>query len=122
MKKTLLVIASITLIVLGIKSLFIDEFNQDGVYYKFSIEGNVPLRQHLNAFAIRIQNELDREEIVYDNLKINDNKFTFEFLDEDDALKVRKILNNYTSIFNVEKNEYVYYMFFKSKYLKQEES
>jgi preprotein translocase subunit SecD len=122
MKKLLLVIVSIILIVLGIKSVFIDDYNRDGVYYKLSIEGKVPLRQRLNAFAIRIQNELDREDIVYDDLKINNNKFTFEFLDEDDELKVKNILNKVTSIFDITKHHHIYSLSFKAKYLKQEES
>jgi len=120
MKNFLLITLTIALIAFSIKSIFLDDFNQDGIYLKLSIEEKLSQQQKLNAFAIRIRAQLDRGNIVYTNLKIDDNKIFFKFLDEDDSFKVREIVNTYTSVFDIELNERGYSFSFLSEYLKKE--
>lgn len=123
MKKLLLVIlVTITLIGIAIKSIFIDEFNQNGVYYKLSIEEEISFHQRLNSFVITIQSQLDGEDIIYNGMKIDQNKLIFESLDYDDNLKITKILNNYNSIFTIEQNEYIYSLSFTPEYLKKQKN
>lgn len=121
MKKILLFIAIIVLIGISVKTIFLDEFNQDGIYLKLSIDEKLSIKQRLNSFAIKIQSQLDREEILYDDIKIEQNKLIFEYLDGDDNLKIDKILNNYKSIVNIEKNEFIYTLSFLSRYVQDEE-
>jgi hypothetical protein len=105
MKKISIILIILILIGIIIKIVFIDDFNQKGIYLKFSIDEEVPLNQRLNSFAIKIKNDLDKEDIVYDYIKIEKNKLIFENLDENDNSKIDKILNNYSFIFNIEKNK-----------------
>jgi len=122
MQKVLLLIVFIVFIGISIKNIFIDEFNQNGVYYKFSIDEEITLTQKLNYFAILIKRQLDREDIIYDYIEIDENKLIFEHLDSDDTLKITKVLNEYSSIFTIEQNEYIYSLSFKSEYLEKQKS
>ena len=120
-KVSVYIIVIVLLIGITIKSVFMDEFNQDGIYFKLSVQDDIPLKHSLNAFGIKLKSQLDREEIVYDYIKVENDKLIFEYLDQDDILKLEKVLNNYSSIFKIEKNEYIYALSFLPVYIKREE-
>jgi len=122
MKKVLLLIVTIILIGIGIKSIFFDEFNQNGIYLKLSTDDEWSSHQRLNAFAIKIKSQLDKEDIVYDYMKVEDNKLIFENLDEGDSEKIAKILQNYNAIFNIKRDGFTYSFSFSSSYLKKEKA
>jgi len=122
MKKVLLLIVTIILIGVGIKSIFLDESNQYGIYLKLSTDDEWSSHQRLNAFAIKIKSQLDKEDIVYVYMKVEDNQLVFENIDEDDSKKIGKILQNYNAIFNIKRDGFIYSLSFSSSYVKKEKA
>ena len=122
MKKILAFITIVILIAVTIKIVFVDEFDQDGIYLKFSVQEEIPLKHKLNVFGIRLKSQLDKEEIAYEYIKIENHKLVFEYLDGDDSQKIAKILKNYSSVFAIEKDDYIYSLSFLPTYVKQQEN
>lgn len=120
-----IVIFSIILMLVSLfifKNTFFEASNTEGVYLKLNIQDDKFIQQKLNALMIDIRYKLDKKDIVYDDMKVINEGFSFEALDTDDFQMIDNILELYHNIFIVQNKEYDYHLTFKQSYLKRYES
>jgi preprotein translocase subunit SecD len=67
---------------------------QGGLHMLLGVKTDVALQSHLKSVASTIKYTLDDAEIIFDDLRVNDddNSVTFELLDGDDLPKVQELL------------------------------
>ncbi len=67
---------------------------QGGLHMLLSVKTEVALESKLKSTATSIKYVLEDEDIVFDDLKIDSDRVSFELLDEDDVTKVDKLLKD----------------------------
>jgi len=65
---------------------------QGGLHMLLSVKKEVALESKLKSIGTSVKYMLEKEDVVFDNLKIDNNLVTFELLDNDDLSKVDKFL------------------------------
>jgi len=65
---------------------------QGGLHMLLSVKKEVALESKLKSIGTSVKYMLEKEDLVFDNLKIDNNVVTFELLDNDDLAKVDKFL------------------------------
>jgi len=65
---------------------------QGGLHMLLSVKSEVAVESKVKSMGTSIKYNLEKEEIIFDDLKIDNNIITFEVLDKDDLPKVVKIL------------------------------
>ncbi len=65
---------------------------QGGLHMLLSVKTEVALESKLKSIGTSIKYTLENEDIVFDDLKIDSDKVSFEVLDEDDIPKIDKLL------------------------------
>jgi len=65
---------------------------QGGLHMLLGVKTDVALESHLKSVAATIKYTLDDAEIIFDELKVDDNGVSFELLDNDDLPKVQELL------------------------------
>ena len=77
---------------------------QGGLHMLLSIKSEVAVESKIKSIGTTVKYNLEDEDIIFDSLKIEDGKVTFEILDKDDLAKVDKILLEEFADITVNKN------------------
>ncbi|MCK5854512.1 MAG: protein translocase subunit SecD, partial [Sulfurovaceae bacterium] len=65
---------------------------QGGLHMLLSVKSEVAVSSKVKSMGTSIKYNLEKEEIIFDALKIDDDTITFDVLDKDDLPKVKEIL------------------------------
>ena len=88
---------------------------QGGLHMLLSVKSDVAVESKIKSIGTTVKYELEGDDIIFDELKIEDGKVRFEILDKDDLPKVDKILKEEFSDITVTKNGMVYEMVMSEK-------
>ncbi len=88
---------------------------QGGLHMLLSVKTEVALESKLKSTATSIKYILEDEDIVFDDLKIDSDRVSFELLDEDDVTKVDKLLKEDFKGIVINKSGMLYTMTLSSK-------
>jgi len=88
---------------------------QGGLHMLLSIKSEVAVESKVKSIGTTVKYELEGEDIIFDELKIEDGKVSFEILDKDDLTKVDEILKEEFSDITVSKNGMLYEMVMSEK-------
>ncbi len=64
---------------------------QGGLHMLLGVKTEEAIKSHIKSIAATIKYALDEKEIIFDELRINDDLISFEILDKDDLLKTKDI-------------------------------
>jgi preprotein translocase subunit SecD len=67
---------------------------QGGLHMLLSVKSEVAVESKVKSIGTTIKYELEKEDIIFDDLKIEDNSVKFELLDKDDLPKVSELLKS----------------------------
>ncbi len=65
---------------------------QGGLHMLLSVKSDVAVESRVKSLGTNVKYNLEKADIIFDDLKILDGKVSFEILDEDDLAKVKSIL------------------------------
>jgi len=74
---------------------------QGGLHMLLGIKSEIAIDSKIKSMAGSIKYTLDDDDIIFDNLKINNKKITFEILDNDELIKVKEFLKKDLPGFNI---------------------
>ncbi len=77
---------------------------QGGLHMLLSVKSEVAVESKVKSIGTTIKYQLEKEDIIFDDLKIEDNSVRFELLDKDDLPKVTKLLENDFKDIDVKQN------------------
>jgi len=83
---------------------------QGGLHMLLSVKTEVALESKLKSIGTSVKYNLEDEDIVFEDLKIDDTKVVFELLDSDDVVKVDKLLADEFKEVLVKRDALVYEM------------
>ncbi len=83
---------------------------QGGLHMLLSVKTEVALESKLKSIGTTIKYNLEDKDIVFEDLKVTDNKVTFELLDAEDVAKVDKLLKDDFKDVSIKKDNLVYEM------------
>jgi preprotein translocase subunit SecD len=84
-----------------------------------SIESEVAVESKIKSIGTTVKYQLEGDDIIFDELKIEGKKVRFEILDKDDLPKVDEILKEEFSDITVSKNGMVYEMVMSEKLIEE---
>jgi len=65
---------------------------QGGLHMLLGVKSEIAIDSKMKSMAAAVKYIFDDEEIIFDDLRLNDQKITFELLDNEDLLKAKKLL------------------------------
>jgi preprotein translocase subunit SecD len=92
---------------------------QGGLHMLLSVKSEVAVESKLKSIGTTVKYELEGDDIIFDELKIEDGKVTFEILDKDDLSKVDKILEEEFKDITINKNGMIYEMVMSEKLIEE---
>ena len=92
---------------------------QGGLHMLLSVKSEVAVESKLKSIGTTVKYELEGDDIIFDELKIEDGKVTFEILDKDDLSKVDKILKEEFKDITINKNGMIYEMVMSEKLIEE---
>jgi preprotein translocase subunit SecD len=92
---------------------------QGGLHMLLSVKSEVAVESKLKSIGTTVKYELEGDDIIFDELKIEDGKVTFEILDKDDLPKVDKILEEEFKDITINKNGMIYEMVMSEKLIEE---
>ena len=92
---------------------------QGGLHMLLSIKSEVAVESKIKSIGTTVKYELEGEDIIFDELKIEDEKVRFEILDKDDLPKVDKILKEEFKDITIAKNGMIYEMIMSEKLIEE---
>jgi preprotein translocase subunit SecD len=92
---------------------------QGGLHMLLSVKSEVAVESKLKSIGTTVKYELEGDDIIFDELKIEDGKVTFEILDKDDLPKVDKIIEEEFKDNTINKNGMIYEMVMSEKLIEE---
>jgi preprotein translocase subunit SecD len=92
---------------------------QGGLHMLLSVKSEVAVESKLKSIGTTVKYELEGDDIIFDELKIEDGKVTFEILDKDDLPKVDKILKEEFKDVTFSKKGMIYEMVMSEKLIEE---
>ena len=81
---------------------------QGGLHMLLGVKTDEAIKSHIKSLAGSIKYTLDKEEIIFDELKIEDDLISFEILDKDEKLKTDKLLKDELKGVNITSKGLIY--------------
>ncbi len=81
---------------------------QGGLHMLLSVKSDVAVASRVKSLGTNIKYQLEKADVIFDNLKISDGKVSFEILDEDDLPKVKKILADEFKGFKITEHDKIF--------------
>ena len=92
---------------------------QGGLHMLLSIKSEVAVESKIKSIGTTVKYELEGEDVIFDDLKIEDEKVRFEILDKDDLTTVDKILKEEFKDITISKNGMIYEMSMSEKLIEE---
>ncbi len=81
---------------------------QGGLHMLLSVKSDVAVESRVKSLGTNVKYNLEKADIIFDDLKIADGKVSFEILDEDDLAKVKSILAEEFKGFNISEQDKIF--------------